>query len=286
MTVPVQEPKPNKRAEVSRVLVVLPTYNERANLERVVSGIRAGGYDVAVVDDSSPDGTGDLADEMAKADSGLHVLHRPSKMGLGSAKILAFKYGLELRYDAMTEMDADASHLPEFLDPLVEAALRTGGVAIGSRYVPGGSVVGWGPPRRALSAAANIVCRQVLGLKLRDCTSGYRCYSAATLSRVDLDRVFAKGYGYQVEMLFRCRQLGVPITEIPIRFVDRVYGSSKVTFGEVLRTLVTVFRLRASGDQFDRAPTPRQRPTRSVIPGGDPSTGQMPSPTDEPPPLA
>jgi dolichol-phosphate mannosyltransferase len=248
MTGSLHEPLQKERSIRSQVLVVLPTYNERANLQRVISGIRASGYEVAVVDDSSPDGTGDLADEMAKADSGLHVLHRPSKMGLGSAKILAFKYGLERRYDAMTEMDADASHLPEFLDPLVEAARRTGGVAIGSRYVPGGSVVGWGPARRALSGAANIVCRQVLGLKLRDCTSGYRCYSAATLSRVGLDRVSAQGYGYQVEMLYRCRQLGVPITEIPIRFVDRVYGNSKVTFGEVVRTLVTVFRLRFARD--------------------------------------
>ncbi len=245
---PLQEPQQTKQSDRSQVLVVLPTYNERGNLQRVVAGIRASGYEVAVVDDSSPDGTGDLADEMAKADSGLHVLHRPSKMGLGSAKILAFKYGLERRYDAMTEMDADASHLPEFLDPLVEAARKTGGVAIGSRYVTGGSVVGWGPARRALSGVANVVCRQVLGLGLRDCTSGYRCYSAATLSRVGLDRVSAQGYGYQVEMLYRCRQLGVPITEIPIRFVDRVYGNSKVTLGEVIRTLITVFRLRFARD--------------------------------------
>jgi dolichol-phosphate mannosyltransferase len=244
---PSPEPKPKEHSIRSQVLVVLPTYNERGNLERVVAGIRACGYDIAVVDDSSPDGTGDLAETMAKADSGLHVLHRSSKLGLGSAKILAFKYGLGLRYDAMMEMDADASHLPEFLSPLVEAALSTGGVAIGSRYVKGGSVVGWGPARRALSLVANIVCRQILRLNLRDCTSGYRCYSATTLSRVGLDRVTAQGYAYQVEMLYRCSRLGVPITEIPIRFVDRVYGNSKVTFGEVVLTVMTVLRLRFEG---------------------------------------
>lgn len=247
MTSPLDEPRHKESYVRSRVLVVLPTYNERGNLQRVVAGIRASGYDVAVVDDSSPDGTGDLADEMAKSDPGLHVLHRSSKMGLGSAKILAFKYGLDLRYDAMMEMDADASHLPEFLEPLVEAALSTGGVAVGSRYVKGGSVVGWGPARRALSLVANIICRLILRLNLRDCTSGYRCYSSSTLSRVGLDRVTAQGYAYQVEMLYRCSRLRVPITEIPIRFVDRVYGNSKVTFREVLRTLVTVFRL-----SFDR----------------------------------
>jgi glycosyltransferase involved in cell wall biosynthesis len=229
-------------------LVVLPTYNEHDNLQRVVAGIRTSGYDVVVVDDSSPDGTGELADQMATMDPGLHVLHRPRKMGLGSAKILAFQFGLDRRYSAMTEMDADASHLPEFLKPLVEAAQRTGGVAIGSRYVQGGSVVGWGPARRALSAAANTYCRLILGLKLHDCTSGYRCYAAATLSRVGLDRVSAGGYAYQIEMLYRCSRLGVPIIEIPIRFVDRIYGNSKVTLGEVVRSLVTVLRLRFEAD--------------------------------------
>ncbi len=248
MTAPFPAPETKENSLRSSVLVVLPTYNERENLQRVVAGIRASGYEVAVVDDSSPDGTGELADQMAKADPGLHVLHRPQKMGLGSAKILAFKFGLDRRYDAMTEMDADASHLPEFLDPLVDAARSTGGVAIGSRYVQGGSVVGWGPARRALSGIANIYCRLLLGLKMRDCTSGYRCYSAAALSRVGLDRVSARGYAYQIEMLYRCSRLGVPITEIPIRFVDRVYGNSKVTVWEVLRSLVTVLRLRFEGD--------------------------------------
>lgn len=247
MTAPLQEPGTQERLAGPSVLVVLPTYNERDNLARVVAGIRANGYEVAVVDDSSPDGTGELADQMAKSDPGLHVLHRPRKMGLGSAKILAFKFGLERRYGAMMEMDADASHLPEFLESLVESARSTGGVAIGSRYVPGGSVVGWGPARRALSAAANTYCRLLLGLKLRDCTSGYRCYSTATVSRVGIDRIFAEGYAYQIEMLYRCSRLGVPIEEIPIRFVDRIYGDSKVTIGEVMRSVVAVLRLRFGG---------------------------------------
>jgi dolichol-phosphate mannosyltransferase len=245
---PLPPPVTESSSAPSTVLVVLPTYNERKNLERVVAGIRACGYEVAVVDDSSPDGTGELADQMAKSDPGLHVLHRPRKMGLGSAKILAFKYGLDRHYQVLTEMDADASHLPEFLKPLVEAAQSTGGVAIGSRYVPGGSVIGWGPSRRALSGTANIVCRVLLGLHLRDCTSGYRGYAADTLNRVGLDRVTSQGYAYQIEMLYRCSRLGVPIKEIPIQFVDRVYGNSKVTFGEIVRTLGTVVRLRFSRD--------------------------------------
>lgn len=228
----------------SAVLVVLPTFNERDNLETVVDGIRAKGLEVVVVDDASPDGTGELADRMAASDEGIHVLHRPSKSGIGSAKIFAFTYGLTLPYKAMMEMDADASHLPEFLDQLIEAVTRNGGVSIGSRYIPGGSVVGWGPARRALSFTANTFCRTLLGLKLHDCTSGFRCYSADTLRRVGLDRIVAEGYGYHVEMLYRCYQLGVPITEVPIRFVDRTYGESKVSISEIFRSALTVLRLR------------------------------------------
>lgn len=231
----------------SDVLVILPTYNERDNIANVVKGIRANGFDVVVVDDASPDGTGQLADKMAASDPGIHVLHRPHKAGLGSAKIDAFKYGLDLGYQAMTEMDADASHLPEFLKPLVEVAQQNGGLSIGSRYVEGGSVVGWGRARTALSAAANTYCRTLLGLKLRDCTSGYRCYSASTLRKVGLDQIVAEGYAYQIEMLYRCSRLGVPITEVPIRFVDRIYGHSKVTVGEIMRSVITVVRLRLQG---------------------------------------
>lgn len=228
-------------------LVVLPTYNEIENLERVLAGIRAVGHDVLVVDDCSPDGTGELADRLAAADPGVMVLHRPTKLGLGSAYVRGFEFGLEKGYGLLVEMDADGSHLTEYLDPIIEAARQSGGLAIGSRYVPGGEVVGWGLSRTVLSRGANIFCRMVLGLRTRDATAGYRCYTRAALERVDLDRVFSQGYSFQIEMVYRCSRLGFPVVEVPIRFEDRVAGRSKVSQGEVRKALATVIRLRLRG---------------------------------------
>ncbi|MDQ6744135.1 MAG: polyprenol monophosphomannose synthase [Candidatus Dormibacteraeota bacterium] len=227
-----------------KVLVVVPTYNERENLERAVLGIRGCGYDVLVVDDSSPDGTAELARELGERDIGIMLLQRPGKLGLGSAYVAGFRFGLERGYDLFVEMDADGSHRPEHLPQIVEAAAENGGLGIGSRYVPGGSVVGWGWHRRLLSSGANLYCRMVLGLGVRDCTAGYRCYTRALLSAIDLDRVFSQGYSFQVEMLYRCVKLGFPVTEVPIRFEDRVAGQSKVSQGEVSKALLAVLRLR------------------------------------------
>jgi glycosyltransferase involved in cell wall biosynthesis len=229
---------------IERVLVVLPTYNERQSLEAVVAGVRAHGHEVLVVDDASPDGTGELADRLSAADPCVSVLHRSGKLGLGSAYTTGFAWGLEHDFEFLVEMDADGSHLPEHLDPIIEAAHDSGGMAIGSRYIPGGAVVGWGASRWLLSWAANLYTRLVLGLRIHDCTSGFRCYKASVVAAIGLDRVVSQGYSFQIEMVYRCARLGFPIREVPIRFEDRVLGRSKVSEGEVRKAILNVLRLR------------------------------------------
>jgi dolichol-phosphate mannosyltransferase len=227
----------------AEVLVVVPTYNESQNLEKVVAGVRYFGHDVLVVDDASPDGTGQLADRLAGADPGVRVLHRPRKLGLGSAYEDAFRIGLADGSALFVEMDADGSHLSKDLESIVDAARGCGGLAIGSRYIRGGQIVGWPPHRALLSWAANLYCRTLLGLSTRDCTSGYRCYTRELLLQIGLDQVVSQGYSFQIEMVHRTRRLDYPIVEVPIRFEDRVAGASKVSRGEVRRALWTVFRL-------------------------------------------
>jgi glycosyltransferase involved in cell wall biosynthesis len=231
----------------ARTLVVLPTYNEVENLERVVSAVRDTGYHVLVVDDSSPDGTAELARRLARADPGVDVLVRPGKLGLGSAYLAGFRCGMSRGYDFMVEMDADGSHRPEYLPELVAAAERGGGMAIGSRYVSGGALVGWGWHRKLLSWGANVYCRALLGLRVRDCTSGYRCYPRGILEAIGLDRVVAQGYSFQIEMVYRCVRAGFPVMEVPIQFEDRVAGRSKVSEGEVRKALTGVMWLRLRG---------------------------------------
>jgi dolichol-phosphate mannosyltransferase len=228
------------------VLVVLPTFNEVQNLEAVVAGVRRLGHDVLIVDDASPDGTGELADRLASADKGVRVLHRPRKLGLGSAYEDAFRIGLAGGAQLFVEMDADGSHLARDLDAIVEAARRSGGLAIGSRYIKGGSIVGWPFYRWLLSWGANVYCRILLDLPTHDCTSGYRCYTGALLTDIKLDRVLSQGYSFQIEMVWRARRSGYAVVEVPIRFEDRVAGASKVSRGEVRRALWTVLRLSLS----------------------------------------
>jgi glycosyltransferase involved in cell wall biosynthesis len=224
--------------------VVLPTYEERENLERVLGGVRRLGYDVLVVDDASPDGTGEIADRLAAADPGVTVLHRPGKLGLGSAYVAGFSSGLEHGYQLFVEMDADGSHLPEHLGPIVTAAREGGGLALGSRYVRGGGISGWGPARYFLSWGANLYTRMILWLPVKDCTSGYRCYTRRALEAIGLDRILSQGYSFQIEMLYRCHRLGLRVVEVPIRFEDRTAGRSKVSEGEIRKALWSVVRLR------------------------------------------
>ena len=230
-----------------RCLVILPTFNERANLPSVVAGVRKVGHDVFVVDDNSPDGTGVIADDLAQSDPGVQVIHRHAKLGLGSAYVAGFHFGLERGYDFMVEMDADGSHSVDHLDPLIQASARSGGLSIGSRYTPGGSTTGWSRRRRLLSRTANVYCQLLLSVGVRDCTSGYRCFPRTLVERLDLAGTLSDGYAFQIEMVYRCRLLGSPVVEIPIRFEDRYAGKSKVSRSEITKALAMVPRLRWRG---------------------------------------
>jgi dolichol-phosphate mannosyltransferase len=218
-----------RKSRPSEVLVVLPTFNEKDNLEHVVAGV--------------PDGTGETADRLAASDSGVRVLHRERKLGIGSAYEDAFRIGLAEGSALFVEMDADGSHLPQDLDSIVDAARGSGGLAVGSRYMRGGEIVGWPAHRLLLSRAANVYCRTLLGLRVRDCTSGFRCYTRDLLSAIRLDDVVSQGYSFQIEMVHRAVRLGYPVVEVPIRFEDRIAGASKVSQGEIRRALWTVLRL-------------------------------------------
>lgn len=228
-------------------LVVLPTYNERDGLPQVVLGVRSHGHDVLIVDDASPDGTGVLADQLAASDGGVAVIHRPRKLGLGSAYVAGFRQGLEGRYGFLVEMDSDGSHRLEHLDPIIEACAGRGGLVIGSRYVKGGTVAGWPRRRRFLSWAANRYCQLLLGWSVRDATSGYRCYSRSALESIGLEDIRSSGYEFQIEMVHRCLRHQLSIAEVPISFEDRIAGRSKVSRAEVLNGLIGVLRLRFQG---------------------------------------
>ena len=230
----------------TEALVVLPTYNERENIEHVVSGVRHLGHDVLIVDDASPDGTGGLADDLAAADSGVRVLHRERKLGLGSAYEDAFRIGLREGSRVFVEMDADGSHSSSDLNAIIDAGRGSGGLAIGSRYMRGGSIVGWPVQRLLLSQGANLYCRALLRLRVRDCTSGFRCYARDLLASIKLDEIVSQGYSFQIEMVYRTVKLGYPVVEVPIRFEDRIAGASKVSRGEISRALWTVLRLSMS----------------------------------------
>ncbi|HUL26281.1 MAG TPA: polyprenol monophosphomannose synthase [Streptosporangiaceae bacterium] len=216
--------------QVGPVAVIVPTYNERDNIEIIASRVRSAVPDahVLVVDDNSPDGTGEIADKLASEDSHIHVLHRPGKAGLGAAYIAGFRWALEHGYGAMAEMDADGSHQPEEL-PRLLAALDSADLVLGSRYVPGGAVLNWARSRELLSRAGNGYARLMLGFKLRDATGGYRVFRAATLRRIGLDEVSSQGYCFQIDLARRTILAGLTVTEVPITFVERERGTSKMS---------------------------------------------------------
>jgi dolichol-phosphate mannosyltransferase len=218
------------RPPLGRVVVLIPTYNERENLPRIVARVRTAvpAVDILVLDDNSPDGTGAVADDLAGQDPQVHVLHRPGKEGLGAAYLAGFAWALERGYDAAVEMDADGSHQPEHLPGLV-AALNGADLSIGSRWVPGGKVVNWPKTREALSRAANIYTRIMLGLGVRDATAGFRAYRAATLRTISLDQVESTGYCFQIDLTLRVADAGLRIVEVPITFVEREHGASKMS---------------------------------------------------------
>src|SRR3984957_17070785 len=215
-----------------RPLVVIPTYNESENIERMLRRIHEclPGAGVLVVDDGSPDGTAEIVKKVAAELPDIHVLERASKSGLGSAYRAGFAWGLERGFDACIEIDADFSHDPAALPTLVAPLSEGFDVVIGSRYVEGGSIPNWAWHRHLLSRGGNLYASAVLGLGVSDSTAGYRCYSAAILRAMDLDRIRAEGYGFQIEMTYRARQYGAVITEVPIKFVDREAGESKMSY--------------------------------------------------------
>jgi dolichol-phosphate mannosyltransferase len=224
-----------------RGLVVVPTYDEAENIELVLDRVRASvpAFDVLVVDDSSPDGTGDLADKVAAHDEAVHVLHRTSARGLGSAYLAGFAWGLERGYDVLVEMDADGSHLPEQLPRLLEA-LTEADLVLGARWVPGGRVVNWPVHRKLLSRGGNVYARLALGLPLHDATGGFRAFRRTTLEGLDLQSVASQGYCFQVDLARRALELGFLVVEVPITFVEREHGYSKMSGAIVREALVRV----------------------------------------------
>ncbi|HVX21182.1 MAG TPA: polyprenol monophosphomannose synthase [Acidimicrobiales bacterium] len=222
-----------------RILVVVPTYNEAENIEKVLGSIHDAVPDagILVVDDGSPDGTADLVDKVAATLPDVHVLRRSQKSGLGSAYRAGFRWGLDRGYDACVEMDADFSHDPAALPGLVAPLSAGYEVCIGSRYVKGGSIPNWSWHRHLLSWGGNRYATVVLGLGVADSTAGFRAYAATVLRRIPLDRVRAEGYGFQIEMTYQAKRAGAAIVEVPIRFVDRVAGESKMSSAIVVEAL-------------------------------------------------
>ena len=221
-----------------RLLVTLCTYNERENLGEIIPEIFrfAPHANILVIDDNSPDGTGQLADELAAQDSRVHVLHRAGKLGLGTATLAGFAYAIEQGYDLLINLDADFSHHPRHLPALLECMSRAD-VSIGSRYVVGGGVVGWGLKRHLMSQGINWYARLLLRLRTKDNSGSYRCYRIAKLRELDLSKFRARGYAFQEEVLYRCRRIGCRFEETPIMFEDRRYGESKINLREVIEAL-------------------------------------------------
>lgn len=245
---------------LGRIVIVIPTFNEVDNLAWIVGRVRAAvpAADVLVVDDASPDGTGRLADELAADDPQVQVLHRTLKAGLGAAYLHAFDVALARGYDVVGQLDADGSHQPEQL-PTLLAALEDADLVLGSRWVPGGSVVNWPMTRRALSRGGNLYTRLLLGLPVHDATGGFRLFRRTALAAIDLEAVESVGYCFQADMAWRAVQAGLRVREVPIEFVERVRGESKMSPDVAAESLrrITAWGLRERGKQvrdvFSRA---------------------------------
>jgi dolichol-phosphate mannosyltransferase len=238
----------NERGLVGPVAVIIPTYNELDNLDRIVARVRSAvvAADILIVDDNSPDGTGELADQLAAADEHVHVLHRPGKAGLGAAYLAGFGWALDRGYGAIVEMDADGSHDPAEL-PAMLAALETADLVLGSRWVPGGTVRNWPRSRAVLSRGGNAYARVMLGLSVHDATGGFRAYRAATLNKIGLHDVKSQGYCFQVELVLRAARAGLTVTEVPITFTERVRGNSKMSKAIVAEALWRVTQWGIAG---------------------------------------
>jgi dolichol-phosphate mannosyltransferase len=233
---------------LGRVLVIIPTYNEAENIRLIVERLRTAvpAVDVLIADDNSPDGTGGIADELAAGDPAIQVMHRAGKQGLGAAYLAGFAWARAHDYEVVVEMDADGSHAPEQL-PLLLDALVEGDVVLGSRWVRGGTVVNWPWHRFLISRSGNLYVRMALGMPLQDATGGYRAYRISALEKMDMDTVASQGYCFQVDLAWRAHRYGFRVTEVPIRFVERERGASKMSSSIVREALwrVTVWGARA-----------------------------------------
>ena len=241
---------------MSQVLVIIPTYNETLNIATIVKRINGSQptADILIIDDNSPDGTGTVADALA-TDARVHVLHRAAKNGLGAAYLEGFGWGLERNYDVLVEMDADGSHQPEQLGELLVALDRGSDLVLGSRWVEGGKVVNWPTRRKLLSRAGNLYVRIMLGIPLKDATGGYRAFARATLEGLNLREVASQGYCFQVDLARRSVEAGFNVVEVPITFVERVHGESKMSNAIVAEALwrVTVWGFDRVGGRFKRS---------------------------------
>jgi dolichol-phosphate mannosyltransferase len=241
--------------DLGRVVIVVPTYNEADNLALIVGRVRAAqpDIDLLVVDDGSPDGTGRIADELAAADPHVKVVHRTQKAGLGAAYRAGFRVALDAGYDVIGEMDADGSHQPEQLHRLLEA-VRHADLVIGSRWIPGGSIVNWPKSREALSRGGNIYVRLLLGIDVHDATAGFRLFRRATLEKIDIDSVHSTGYVFQTDMAYRTLRAGLKVVEVPIEFIERERGDSKMSRDVAVESLksITKWGLRERARQVRR----------------------------------
>jgi dolichol-phosphate mannosyltransferase len=229
---------------VANAIVCLPTYNEHENLEPMLRALEPLGVDVLVIDDNSPDGTGEIADRLAQELGFVSVLHREKKEGLGPAYLSGFRRALERGYEYVLEMDCDFSHDPNDVPRLLAACEAGADLALGSRYVPGGGTENWGLVRRIVSAGGSLYARLLLGVAIRDLTGGFKCYRRAVLERIDLDAIHSKGYAFQIEGTYRTLQAGFTVVEVPIRFVDRTSGHSKMSRTIFLEAVARVPALR------------------------------------------
>jgi dolichol-phosphate mannosyltransferase len=227
-------------------LIVTPTYNERENLPRFVEATRKALPEahLLIVDDASPDKTGDIADELAARDSQIHVMHRAGKQGLGTAYLQAFRRGLAEGYDRFFEMDADLSHDVRYLPNFVRALDAGADVVIGSRNIPGGGVEGWGVGRHLISKGGSLYSRSVLGLGVKDLTSGYKAFTRRALEAINLESVKSNGYSFQIELTYRAVRKGMKVTEVPIVFVDRTAGKSKMSRAIFAEAVGMVWKMR------------------------------------------
>ena len=233
---------------MQKILIIIPTYNEIENIEAIIKAVLAisEGYDILIVDDGSPDGTGDKVKELqSQYDGRLHLIERSGKLGLGTAYITGFRWALERDYDYITEMDADFSHSPSKISELYNAVKKEGvGMSVGSRYVKGGGFVNWSKYRLFLSYGASMYTRLITGMSVKDATAGFVMYKREVLDKMNLDKIEFVGYAFQIEMKYYCHSLGYKIAEVPITFVDRELGTSKMNSSIIKEAVLGVVKMR------------------------------------------